>query len=200
MAGDLRDVISQYAESPNLKAYILVFVNEAREACDSIQELIDIFNLDTAVGEHLDLIGRIIGQFDRPWYDTSDIPWFSFGDGSAGDDLLFGFNEGRLWDGRTINPGGPSDFYKAEDDIYRMFIKARIVHNTSKGTVNNLLTAIEVVTERTDIKVLGSNGEEGGMQIKIHGDTIPVGEFEKTFILGYDLLPIPAGVKLIEVI
>ena len=196
----LRDVISQYADSPNLKAYILVFLQEAIVACETTKDLINIFDIEKAEGKHLDLIGRIVGQYERPWYDTSQIPWFEFGDGGGGDSARFGFNEGRMWDGRTINYGGDPDLFKAEDDIYRMFIYARIYQNSSHGTVAELIEALEVITGRTNIKVLGSNGEQGTMQIKIHGDTIPVGEFERVFIEEYSLLPLPAGVNLIEVV
>lgn len=193
----LREVISQYSDSPNLKGYILVFLQEALVAADTINDLIDIFDIDRAEGKHLDLIGRIVGQYERPWYDTTNIPWFSFGDGSGGDASLAGFNNGRLWDGRTINLPGNPNLVVAEDDIYRMFIKTKIYKNSTDGTVQNILDALEVVTGRNDIRI--DNANDGTMSINIVGDLTPVGDFEKVFIENYDLLPMPAGVEIASV-
>ncbi len=223
---ELHAVISQYQDSPNLKAYIDTFVDRGREIINDIETLSLALAVDCVKGEALDQIGRIVGQ-ERIWYDPNSIPWFAF-EGSP-NPLRMGFDNGKLWDGITSLTG---NFIEADDSTHRMFVKAKMAKNNFDGTVNGMLDSLFLVTCRTDIRINTGNGladpvfvMENGIYDSVTGGwsvgaffgaaaaaispmkfTIetslakPIDETTKQFILNYGLLPRPAGVDLVDVL
>ena len=101
---------SQYKTRPKLTSWLLWLLSEGLTYKNTVQEFLDAFNLDTAIGVQLDIIGQIVGV-DR-------LLSFHPADGSS-----------PLMD----------------DPTYRMVIKARIIQNTWKGTLDELYEAWAVL-------------------------------------------------------
>jgi len=219
----LHDVISQYQDSPNLRAYIASFIDEAVAAASDIEELSICLSFDCVAGSMLEVIGAIVGQI-RPLIIDTLMPWFAFDGGS--DPLHAGFGEGRFWDGHSTDTG----MVPAPDDIYRQMIAARIMRNVSRCTHNDVLRVLEVVSCRNDWAIYGTNGIPGlvyqfddtgeagtggldrgqftddsgsipaaTMEIRIIGMLEPADPALVALIMNYDILPLPAGVKLVEI-
>lgn len=249
LQASLHEVISQYKNSPNFIAYVSTYINEAIKIIDNIEELSLVLGIDCVEGKVLDLIGSIVGQ-ERIWYDPGALPWFGFDDGGA-DPQLEGFGSGKFWDGVTELVG---NYVPADDNTYRMFLKAKIVRNNSRGTLEDMNTSVRLITCRNDIQVNGANGiaqvpfavsdglpdwrtagfgngqffgsgaslyTNGAyssaygqgfnkpeikdnvvydvMKFELIGTNGPIDTVTKVFMLQYDLLPTPVGVKLIGV-
>ncbi len=223
---ELHEVISQYQDSPNLKAYIDTFVDEGKNIITDLESLTMALATDCVTGKALDQIGEIVGQ-DRIWYDPFSIPWFGF-EGAA-NPLQLGFDQGKLWDGIT---DVTANFIEADDTTHRMFIKAKMAKNNFKGTVNAMLDSLFMITCRTDIRLNTGNGlflkpfvmedmlrdgTTGGWSDGVFSDgsgvtyepmkfyietsvAYPIDPATKQFILNYDLLPRPSGVQLVDII
>lgn len=189
------DVISQYETSPKLRAYIKTFLDMADSLIDDLTYLSNALGIDCVTGKALELIGEIVGV-QRPWYSPEVIEWFGTEDDGA-DVFQKGLGVGILWDGSSALDG----VYSPVDDVtYRLFINARIIKNQSTGTLEDMNRAIELLTSRTDIRVEGANGEVGVMNIRLVGTQGPISNVHKMFIHNYDILPVPAGVRIVEII
>ena len=215
----LHEVLTQYKNSPNLIGYIQTFIQASIDSIDDANDLTHVLDIDCLTGKNLDLIGEIIVQ-PRP-YIGIDEPWFSLEDNNPTDPLSAGFNEGKWWDGLSPLLGK----MLATDDVYRLFLKSKIVKNISKGTHNELSFVIQYLSCRSDIMIQGTNAmpeypfgmlddpETRGfgiglfseddmrpgnpMTITLRGMEKPIDTFLFALFTQYDILPIPAGVKLI---
>lgn len=79
------------------------------------------------------------------------------------------------------------------DDEYRLFIKARIAKNQSKGTINSLVDLISFLIGSTGFTVLDGNAPA---RFSVAFDVGTLTANEKVFIGQSDLIPKPAGVGL----
>lgn len=133
-------LIIQYHDKPNAVADVGVKVNNAT-ADFLITDLLDLLDVDTAIGAQLDLIGKIVGidrsyisteitgnQFNYLPYDTdeADVP----------DD--YGFSTYITFDSIIANWIKYKDFLgtnrQLNDADYRYLIKLKIVKNYAKMT------------------------------------------------------------------
>ena len=79
------------------------------------------------------------------------------------------------------------------DDEYRLFIKARIAKNQSKGTIDSIVDMIAFLISSTGFAV--SDGP-GAAEFSVAFDNGALTENDKVFIAQSDLIPKPAGVGL----
>jgi hypothetical protein len=200
---ELHEVISQYKNSPNLIGYISSFVDTAKDMRLDINELSIIFNPACISGEVLDLLGRIVG-IPRPMIGADGRLWFAYFDGDA-DPFQAGYGVGQYWDGKISLVGG----LPASDKQYRVIILSKIAKNSFKGSHNELLEVVSYITCRSDIFIEGTNGvtvshdgtvtTTGIMEINIIGIDSPIPTEYQYLFMQFDILPIPAGVKLLDV-
>ena len=116
-------VLTQYRESPNLLGMISTYLKEVTEVQDVIAEIPSKFDLDTAVGEQLTIIGRWLG-FPRDHNVPAAVPVFGFVcDGQTSQYNLAGFCEGAEW----LGCPGVSSFEVSitDDELYRNFLYVR---------------------------------------------------------------------------
>lgn len=215
----LHEVVSQYIDSPNLRAYIKTFTDEVITAGATIEDISRALDIDSVKGSALDIIGEIVGQ-KREWIDLSPIAWFGFEDGGLSGNK--GFGVGILWNGIVPIAG---EWSRANDDLYRSLIKSKIIKNNGGGTIEDVIKAIEILTGRKDILVEGGQGTtrtwfgfdddvtSAGFDLgefwngsapdttsmEYHliapaGD--PLSDFDKSLLANYGLLPTPAGVMM----
>tara|TARA_R110000744_G_C19371770_1_gene563171 strand:+ start:40440 stop:41243 length:804 start_codon:yes stop_codon:yes gene_type:complete len=164
------------------------------ESC--LQDLMQLRDLDNAIGAQLDVIGEIVGQ-PRLLLEADLFTYFGF-QGALGADS-FGSTSGTLG-GQFYSLG---DSYGGNillnDDIYRQFIKAKIFKNSFTSTPEEFITAINQIfgTTTTFISI-----DQDGYAVVFFGR--PLSEFERVLI-GYifedddypvRLIPKTVGVKL----
>lgn len=119
----MNEVLTQYRESPKLLHLIRTYLRQAEIVDQAICNLSDWFDLDTAVGDQLTILGKRMG-FPRLHCVCDVQPVFGF---DCGDDLdstnILGFCTGATWS--DCSDGGLSFVSIADDEIYRAFLKAR---------------------------------------------------------------------------
>jgi hypothetical protein len=118
-------VISEYANSAAIDDLILSF-NDATDQTDNFANLYDmIWNIATAIGYGLDVIGRIVGVSR-----TLQFP---------GNNPNFGFNEANSWtgfgQGGFFSGGGTTPNFVLADPDYRTLIYAKAAGNICDGSI-----------------------------------------------------------------
>lgn len=98
-----------------------VFTPQSQELQDMFCDLLDLRQLDVAVGDQLDIIGRIVGQ-DRYVVPTETGVFFGFTDVPG----YIGFND---TDGGVWQTSFADTFIPIDDDLYRRLINAKIYKN-----------------------------------------------------------------------
>ena len=180
-------LVGQYADSPNLKAYIAALMGEFDELhANSIIAILGR-NLEDSTGSVLETIGILVGQ--------------PRGTKNVLTGVFFGFRDviGAGSFGSTGSPSAGEVFRSVADttfdivgwsDIeYRKFIKARIVKNTKAITVNTLIEVISLVLDGiSDVQI----SYVSPLVYTIH---IPeaVSDGDKLLLLTSELLPVPVG-------
>lgn len=125
---NVRDtVISQYANSPIL----LALIDALGDAIDW-QARADLFfdtvwNIETATGYGLDVLGRIVGVTRALYIATGNYLGFA---GVAG---TFAFGEGIFW-----GAGGTTSNYRLTDDAFRRVILAKAALNITDGSISSI--------------------------------------------------------------
>lgn len=129
-------VISQYANSPTLLQLLLNFNGYLNQNANFAQFYTYIWNLDTAVGFGLDILGKIIGV-PRLLRIPSSPTYFGFKDGTTPGDWK-PFNEAPFFS-RAANS---TQSYLLDDDSYRRLIFTKALSNIASTTapaLNRLL-------------------------------------------------------------
>lgn len=177
--------------------YIQLLLGGKIELQEVFRQLMQERSIDTAVGAQLDIIGEIVGQ-PRELIDTALLTYFAY----------LGYPDAESYG--DLNDSGLGGYYRGineplagntllNDEQYRLFIKAKIIKNSTNATPNQLLDFIKFV--------FGSNQN----QLTEEGDasyTLLVGKelstFEKTMLTyvsyssGYPsrFVPKPIGVRV----
>lgn len=119
-------VATQYRESKRLLSLIRAFLRQAGSAYGAACAMLDFFDIDTAVGDQLTILGKVLG-WGRCHCRGQRRPVFGFScDGTTCEIPVVpvaGFCEAE-WD-----CGGPDfvEFCFADDELYRRFLKARVI-------------------------------------------------------------------------
>lgn len=183
-------LIVQYKTKTKAIETVKLFVNQA--TCDGLaQDEADAFNLDTAIGAQLDIIGRIVGVLrnvqglviGRDYYSFTDYASVASNGFASYSDAVYPSD--ILWI-TYVAVGGAS--YAMTDDEMRNIIKLKIELNTKKSSTENI----------NDILwgFFGSNiefldNQDMTITYNISTDIQQLGEI--AVFLGY--LPKPAGVE-----
>lgn len=122
------DLITNYhAGKPLFFQHVDLSTRPLTDVSTSLNSLIDAFDIDTAVGVQLDILGEWIGRSRIVSVPISGI-YFSF------DTDGLGWDQG-VWQG----PFDPDSGYTAlSDETYRVILKAKIAINNWDGTNDSL--------------------------------------------------------------
>lgn len=137
-------IATQYRESPKLLGLIRNYLRQTAEAADVACRLIEYFDIDTAVGDQLTILGKALG-WPRCHCRGQRRPVFGFEcEDECGPPTvpIRGFCEAD-WDCGD----GPDyvEFCFTDDELYRGFLKARIVTLTGDYTRSGLTAAAREV-------------------------------------------------------
>jgi hypothetical protein len=176
----------EYRNAENLKNFIAVFCKQAQEIEDVLFQLLDMVDIDKSEGHQLDVIGKILGQ-SRNIASADIYTFFGFDDGIG----IAGFDEGYWWDGISPISGN----LQLPDDLYRNFLKAKVIKNYVSASGPDILHVVSVIFPNVNILYI-----DGFMEILLYfGKQLT--ETEKAILMarlpsGDYLLPKPEGVRL----
>ncbi len=136
-------LIEQYKASPKLSDLIELFAAEATELQDAQWSVIGGFDLQTATGFALDIIGTIVG-LPRPLVDSEIFEYFGFVGASGASP--FGDLTDPAVGGRFFSTFGElTGQVPMEDEDYRIHIKAKILRNEGSATPEDILEIVRLV-------------------------------------------------------
>lgn len=177
--------------------YIQLLLGGKIELQEVFRQLMQERSIDTAVGAQLDIIGEIVGQ-PRELIDTALLTYFAY----LGYPTAESFGD--------LNDSSVGGYYRGVDDPvagntllndeqYRLFIKAKIIKNSTNATPNQILEFINFVFGSSQNQLI----EEGDAAY-----TLLIGkelsDFEKVLLtyVGYSsgypsrFVPKPIGVRV----
>lgn len=177
--------------------YLQLMAVTTQELQEVFKDLYELRGIDTAEGKQLDIIGKIVGQ-DRNLVDVNLFDFFgfqgefqagSFGDiNNASVGAIF-YSEGEKKVGNVL----------LEDDLYRIFIKAKIAKNVTRATPEDVMHFANFI-----FNARGSSVEdEGGGVFRLNiGRQLTKNEvglikyLNKTRNYESSLFPKPIGVRM----
>lgn len=130
-------VTEQFREQPVFNKYLQLMLAEQIKLQLEFKKLMQERSIDTAVGEQLDIIGRIVGQprvaaqgdlFNLFGFEE-DFSAESFSSLTAPDTGGYWYSLGDPLGGNVI----------LGDDMYRLFIKAKIIKNNTASTPEDFI-------------------------------------------------------------
>lgn len=185
---------SLFVESENLKKIIEVILNQYQIDQDKYLWLIDnILNLEVAEKYHLDFIGQLVGQ-DRFLVNFNQEKYFGFLGSYQSETLgtLSDSSVGGYWN--SVDNFVSSSSRRLNDEEYKRIIKARIIYNNSNCLMNDLVSVVNLITNRTDNRV--SLVKHGQLVIKSTDESGLLTYFFDRLELEDNILPITYGVSV----
>lgn len=176
----LSRVYGQYSNSQKLKLWLSINGEIGNELQDAIDDVRLSYDIDTAEGEQLDIIGRIVGIGREV---IGDINFSS---------TQFGNTKSQF--GNTKSQFAPQDVAGDEllsDAYYRVLIRAKIVKNNSDAAIDSTIIGISFIFPNGAPIVLRDN-EDMSFAIDIHGS---ISAIERKILQSVDVVPRPHGVK-----
>lgn len=191
----LDEILTQYRESEKLLGLINNYLIQLQEMGDAVCAVPTFFDIDTAVGDQLTIIGKALG-WPRVHCAGERKPVFGF---ACADDCYDGWPvhgfcetgiEDQSWD-QCIGPRY-KDYTFSDDDEYRRWLRCRILDLTGDFRRANLDAAVQILFDNTGATVIQ---EIPGVVKVWPGRALT--DVEKTLVdLMPEVLPIADGVRL----
>lgn len=182
----------QFKDKPVFEAYIKIVTDELEELQEVYKDLMQLRDLDNAVGTQLDNIGAIVGQ-PRVLVDFTLFPYFGF-DGAPSAETFGTLSDSGVggYFKSLTDPEGAS--FEVDDDTYRFLIRARITANKSNTTPQGVIDALNFILETDDCTL-----EETGNAHVIIKYTVTLTPLQDYFLRGLSsvgsIIPLPICVS-----
>ena len=135
-------ITNYHAGKPRFVAHVDLSTRPLTDASTALQGLVTAFDIDSAVGAQLDILGEWIGRTRIVRQPISGV-YFSF------DTDGLGWDQG-IWQG----PYDPDAGYTSlSDDTYRIVLKAKIAINNWNGQNDTLPPILEAALEGSGLKM-----------------------------------------------
>ena len=176
-------IYAQYRTKPKAVAWYSITRNLAEQLSDAAQAVRVMYEIDTAVGAQLDILGRIV-VIPRNFIQPVEIIPTQFA--AAGND------PGEF--------GDPSDMFgplssdsdaQMGDDLYRLVIKSKIIKNNSDATIESILFGMNFLLPNAQVLRI-TDGEDMSFAVEFYGN---ISEVERYALLNAQLVPKPQGVR-----
>lgn len=178
-------IIWQYRNGKKFRAWIDILPNiGSRDLSKPFEQIAGLINIETAVGEQLDICGRIAG-IERPRVLSDELSVFGYA-GTTGA-ANYGVAPYR-------NPTGELPSMPLPDYLFRLVIRAKIFKNVGNATIDTLKEAADYVLQTNTTVIDGQD-----MTIQTLWVEDEISDTVRILINKYDLLPRPQGVKLVRV-
>lgn len=180
---------TQYRDSGKLISYIQSLLYEADTLEQVYIDLLDKRWIDTATGINLDILGSIVGQ-SRELIVAEKFDYFGFlGNPQS---QSFGTLSDPSIGGRFRFLNEPTlGIRSLVDSEYRVFIKARIVRNSTSSTPEDIISQLRYLFDSPLILI--REGQDAFYEISI-GRRLTLNE--KSILTQTDIVPKTAGVRV----
>lgn len=187
-----------FEDKPVFDKYLKLFSSSFDSSQLAIKQLMQQRSIDSAVGKQLDIIGDIVGQ-PRDIVDSEFVKWFGyFNNPGASEygDLSNSAKGGRYWDGEADLLSSVS----LDDEQYRVFIKAKIIKNTTRATAEDVIEYLKFVFNAQYVQISDFTPGEAFVDITTAGNFT---NFEKALLTMFStdkfdkwFFPKPLGVSM----
>lgn len=188
-------VTEQFVEKPVFAKYLDLVQSEAIAVQNVISDCYSLRSIDTAFGEQLDVIGRIVGQ-PRDLFDSVIIYYFGF-QGASGA-LSFGTRSNPTTGGIFKSRNDPLRGARyLNDEEYKALIKIKILKNSTQGVIDDFLQMIQLLYNVTSVTFTELPGVITINIGRSYND--PALSYFKgldEIELGRTYLPLPIGIRL----
>lgn len=174
-------IYAQYRDKPKAVAWYAI----ARELGGSLeaaaQAVRKSYDIDTAVGEQLNVIGRIVvapRSFVGAYPMNPGLFDLTDGDEFGDDDAMFS--------ALAIDQDG-----ELSDELYRLVIKAKIIKNNGDATIENILDGMNFLLPNAEVLRV-TDGEDMSFSIEFYGQ---INNLERFALLNAGLVPKPQAVR-----
>ncbi len=174
-------IYAQYRTKPKAVAWYEITRKLAAELGSAIDAVRVMYNIDTAVGEQLNIIGRIV-VVDRSFVGqvALDPGLFALTDGDE-----FGDTE-AVFAALYVDQDG-----QMSDELYRLVIKSKIIKNDSDASIESILYGMNFLLPNADVLRV-TDGEDMSFSVEFYGN---ITNLERWALLNASLVPKPQGVR-----
>lgn len=183
----------QFKNKPVFDAYIKLAVDSLAELQSVFKDLMQLRSIETATGEQLNLIGRLVGQ-DRTLVNYNVFPFFGF-DGAASAETFGTLSDstlGGVFRSKDQEEGSSST---VDDETYRFLIKARIIANSTNATPEDIISGLNFITGNANCTIIEQPNAHITLEIQNN-----LTDFQSYFIRGLSnqggIVPVPIGVTV----
>lgn len=136
-------ITSEHQKKPDFRAVVSLNVAVPAHVQELLKLMVPLFDVDTAVGDQLDILGQWVGVTRNVAIPIAGI-WFTW------DDI---YTDG--WDFGSWEPDdAPSEITTLPDDAYRTLIKAKIAANRWDGTTEGAYAIWEQIFSTLTILIV----------------------------------------------
>lgn len=167
------DLITNYhAGKPKFFEHVDLSTRPLTDVSTVVSGLIPAFDIDTAVGTQLDVIGEWVGRSRRVSTPVTGI-YFSW------DTERVGWDQG-VWQG----PYDPDDgFIDLSDEIYRLMLKVKVAINNWNGQNDSLPAILDEALSRSGIRMAIIDNQDMSISIWILGDpSVAMSEIDRLIL------------------
>lgn len=174
-------IYAQYRTKPKAIAWYNITRELAVQLSDAAQAVRIMYNIDTATGEQLNIIGRIV-VVDRAFTGQVALSpgLFAELDGSEFGDTEAVFAEPFVDQDNQMS-----------DDLYRLVIKAKILKNNSFSTIEEILHGCNFLIPNAQFLRI-TDYEDMSFSIEFYGQ---ITDLQRYALLNANLIPKPQGVR-----
>lgn len=176
-------IIWQYKGKPKAVATFNLIESVFGQAFQELAELRNVLDIENAIGEQLDLVGKHIG-ISRVINHAVLRKFFGFKQSKQ----ALAFNMGEWY--RKRDP--LSDSVRLNDKDYRFLLKCQIIKNYQTATIPELIQALRFCFGKGCLVT-----DNGNFTVSITVPMEKLNSFRQFVIKNLDVLPRPAGVRYI---
>lgn len=190
-------VTEQFKNKEVFDNYVQILTKGQIDLENTFKDLLQLRDIDTATGEQLNIIGRIVGQ-DRELIAADLYDFFgmigalnAFPMGDINDPSI-----GGIFYSYGIDLGGNVEL---DDETYRTFIKAKIYKNITASTPEQFITAIKLIFGLDQLAVVAEG--DASVTVLLGGQLTPLQRIllnYTSYSQGYPsrLIPKTVGVRI----
>ena len=177
-------IYAQYKNKPKAVKWYNIVPTLGAEISNAYESVRVSYDIDTAVGEQLDVIGHIV-VIDRSYESriVFDVQTYFGGDTL---DTQFG---GVVAQFQTT---GGDVSVNVSDAIFRMLIRAKIAKNNNDVTLDGIVEALSFITGQNEIQVIDT--EDMTFSVSFGSELTDV---ERFVFNTFDIIPRPQGVQFL---
>lgn len=177
-------VYAQYKDKPKAVKWFDIIPTVADDITNVYQDVRTSYDIDAAVGEQLNVIGRIV-VLDRS-YESKVI--YGINTYFGADTLASQFGGA----GAQFNAPGTTITQEVSDAIFRVLIRAKIAKNNSDSTLDGIVKALSYITSSSNIQVI--DNEDMTFSVSFGSE---LNDVERFVFDTFDVTPRPQGVQFL---